>query len=249
MKRILLIFSFLMITSVAGAVELVNPYKGGSLAVELYAIMSKHLESKNIAFTTVSLDTCRAVPSRWKEFKSPIYIAWSDDTPCVPEAKNINVISKATQFFCSVKEIDLNKKNLKIGWQTSAPLNGIYEALESKYGKITKVPYLNGGGQVQGAIAGEIDVALIGQGTALSSPLNCFMSVTPFETLPTFDHQYGDMYASLMAILYNNDELRSVIKEYIDLPEIKNWKERRRLQNVSNLDEKALFLNNAFNRK
>ena len=250
MKKLLLLLTTLLSISSAQAVELINPYKGGSLAMELYAVMAKHLDSKNISYTTVTLDNCRAVPGKWNQFKSPLYIAWSDDTPCVAQAKYINVLSKATQLFCSIKEIDLNKKDLKIGWQANAPLNGIFETIEKKYGNITKVPYLNGGQQVQGVISGEIDVALVGQGSALSSSLlRCFMSVTPFETLPVFEHPYKDMYDSLIGISYEADFLVSIVKEYINLPEIKAWKEKRRLQNVSVEDEKTLFWSNVFNRK
>jgi hypothetical protein len=233
----------------ANAVELINPYKGGSLAIELYSIMSKHLTAKNISHTTVTVDACRAVPSNWKQYKSPLYISWSDASECNLESKHINVLSKATQLFCSARDVDLSKKSFKAGWQASAPLNGIYETFENKFGKITKVPYLNGGQQVQGAISGEIDFALIGQGTAMSSSLKCFMAVTPFENLPVLEHSYGDMYTSLIGILYEDAALQSIVKEYIELPEIKSWKEKRKLQSVNSNDDKKLFLDNSFNRK
>jgi len=247
--KILSLVLFLMISTTANAVELLNPYKGGSLAIELYSIMSNHLNSKNIAHTTVALDNCRSATSNWKQYKSPLYISWSDSSECNPQASQINILSKATQLFCSMKEVNLSNKNLKIGWQASAPLTGIYDAFEKNYGRVTKVPYLNGGQQVQGAVSGEIDIALIGQGTAMSSPLKCFMAVTPFEQLPVIEHSYGDMYTSLIGILYEDVSLKSVVNEFINLPEIKIWKEKRKLQSVISDDERKVFLSNTFERK
>lgn len=248
--RYVLIGLFCLVSSLSHAVELLNPYKGGSLAIELYNNLTTHLESKNIPVKTINLDACRVVPTVWKQYKNPLYITWSDaGKDCNVEASQIQVLSKATQFFCSKEPVSLPKSNLKIGWQSSAPLNGIYEAFEAKYGKLTRVPYFNNGQQVQGAIAGEIDIALIGQGTAMTSNLNCFMAVTPFENLPVLEHNYGEMYMSLIGIVYEDPALNAAIKEFITLPKTIEWKSRRKLQDVNVTNQRDYFIENAFRRK
>jgi hypothetical protein len=249
MRFLILLLTFLFITP-AHSLEILNPYKGGSLAIELYATFTKLLDSKNIKYNMVTLDNCRAIPVAWTQHKSPLTITWSDTKECNAQATNINIFSKATQLFCAAKDnVDLSKPNLKIGWQGSAPLTGIYETIESRYGKHTKVPYLNSGQQIQGVISEEIDVALIGQGSAFTSNLKCFMATTPFENYPVLEHSWGDMYASLIGILYEDKTLESIVKEFINLPEMKFWKAQRKLLDINSDNERKFYIDNAYNRR
>lgn len=250
MKKIIFVLAMLF-SCHSYAVELLNPYKGGSIAVELYSNLENHLKSNGIQVNVVNLDNCRLISSVWKNYKNPLYISWSDSAKeCNVEATHINILLKSTHLFCTNKPLSSLKDNIKIGWQPAGrPLEAVYNAFESKYGKTIKVPYVNGGQQVQGVVSGEIDVALLGQGTALTSNLNCFLSVSPFNDLPVLDHSFGELYDSLTGIMYENPNLAPIIIEFINLPQTKLWKERRKFQDVNNSNERDLFLKNAFRPK
>jgi len=248
MKFLIIIFSLLTFSS--SAMELINPWKGGSQGVELNQILVQYLEKHNIQVKLVNVDHCRLVPTVWKQYKSPITISWSDSKECVPsEVSNVSLFSQAGQVFCSLKDLDFNKKSLKIGWQASAPLTGLYEAFEKKYGQLQKIPYSNSGQQIQGVIAGEIDIALLGQGSALTSSLNCFLSTMPLKNINIFEFTEKEQYLSLLAVLYENDSIKIIMESFYRTPEIVAWREKRFLTNPTTTNQRNYFLSNVFDRK
>jgi hypothetical protein len=248
MKFLLLLFTIFSFS--ASAVELINPWKGGSQGVELNQILIAYLEKNQISVRTIDVDHCRIVPTVWKQYKSPITISWSDAKECVsPTASNIALFSQAGQVFCSLKDLNLAKKSLKIGWQASAPLTGLYEAFEKKYGQLQKVPYSNSGQQIQGVIAGEIDIALLGQGSALTSPLHCFLATVSLPGINTFEFPEKEQYFSLLAVIYEDSTIKSLMNSFAKLPEVVAWREKRLLTYPQITDEKRYFLSNTFDRR
>ena len=139
--------SFLSFSTLA--LDLINPWKGGSQGVELNQLLIAHLEKNNYKVKIVDVDHCRLVPKVWNQHNSPITINWSDSKECVAEAKHVSLISEAGQLFCSNKDFDINKKPIKIGWAASQPLVFLYESFDKKYGPTIRVPYLNSGQQIQ----------------------------------------------------------------------------------------------------
>lgn len=250
MKFLILFFALFSMT--ASALELLNPWKGGSQGVELNQLLIQHLNKNNVSVKVIDIENCRLLPTEWKKHKSPIVITWSDDKVCVPkDTVNVQLISQAAIVFCSMKDVSLDKKPFRVGWQPTVSLNGLYEAFEKKYGQITKIPYNNSGQQVQGVIAGEIDIAVLGQGSALSSPLNCFMSTLPISgrSMDSFDFAEKDQYLSLLAVLYDDNNIKSIIKDFVETQEMNEWRNKRSLTRPKVLDERTKFLSNSFDRR
>lgn len=248
MKFLILIFTLFSLT--ASAVELINPWKGGSQGVELNQILIQYLEKNNISVKVIDVDHCRVVPTVWKQHKSPITISWSDSKECVSkDILNAALFSQAAQVFCSLKEVPLNKRPIKIGWAASAPLVGLYEAFEKKYGTILKVPYNNSGQQIQGVMAGEIDIALLGQASALTSQLNCFLSTLPVKDINMFEYAEREQYLSLLAVLYDDNTIKPVMDKFAETPEMITWREKRLLTRPNVIDERKYFLSNTFDRR
>lgn len=233
----------------ASAVELINPWKGGSQGVELHQMLTVFLEKNNVEVKVVNIDNCRLLPTVWKQHRSPIVINWSDSKECNMEASNINIISQGTQVFCSLKEATSIKKPIKIGWAASAPLTGLYEAFEKEYGQLVKVPYQNSGQQIQGVISGEIDVALLGQGSGLTSNLFCWLAAAPLKDIKVFDYVERDMYLSLLAVMYEDSKLKPLIQSFIITDEIRLWKEKRHLISPKTTDDRKFYLSNTFDRR
>lgn len=247
MKFLITIFTLFSLT--ASAVELINPWKGGSQGVELHQLLTSFLEKNNIEVKTVNIDHCRLLPSTWKQYKSPIVINWSDSKECNMPVKHVTLVSQGTQLFCSAKDIDLVKKSWKVGWQSSAPLNGLYEVFDKTYGPITKVPYQNSGQQIQGVISGEIDIALIGQGSALTSNLKCFLAAAPLKDFKYLDYSESDMYLSLLAVLYEDSSIISLIEKFVRTQEMISWRDKRSLVFRQVPNERQFYLSNTFDRR
>lgn len=233
----------------AHAVELINPWKGGSQGVELHQMLTVFLEKNNVEVKVVNIDNCRLLPTVWKQHRSPIVINWSDSKECNMNTSNITIISQGTQVFCSLKEVNSIKKPIKIGWQSSAPLTGLYESFEKEYGQLIKVPYQNSGQQIQGVISGEIDIALIGQGSGLTSNLSCWLAAAPLKDMKVFDYAERDMYLSLLAVMYEDSKLQPLIESFVRTQEIISWRDKRSLVFRQVPNEKQFYLSNTFDRR